>query len=116
MALRLKDEPSWTTFLTEAGIPNTEAGQYATILFTNRVTEEILPDLTADHLKTLGITLLGDVLSIIRYAKKKLSESTNNNNNNNADASRNLDTGVSYYRPPTTAAKLPEITSEMTHA
>ena len=114
MALRLKDEPSWTAFLTEAGIPNTEAGQYATILFKNRVTEEILPDLTADHLNTLGITLLGDVLSIIRYAKKKLSESTNNNNNN-ADASRNHDTGVSY-RPPTTAAKLPEITSEMTHA
>ena len=42
-----KYEPSWTKFLKDAGIPNTEAGQYATSMHTlhRRSTEEILPDL-----------------------------------------------------------------------
>ena len=59
MALRLKDEPSWTAFLQEAGIPATESAAYAKTFVENRVNDITVPDLTADHLKALNINVLG---------------------------------------------------------
>ena len=71
MALRLQDEPSWKAFLQEAGIPDAEATAYTKIFLDNRVTERNISDLTAEHLKVLGITILGDILSILKHAKEK---------------------------------------------
>ena len=104
MVLRLQDEPSWEQFLKDAGIPATEAAAYTAIFLKERINETTLPDLTAEHLRTLQITVLGDVLSILKHAKT-LRPSTNVQ----ATVSSELD--HTAYRPPTTAAKLPEITS-----
>ena len=51
-------------------------------------------------------------MDILEHVKTKLS--TDNNENNSRDTSTSET--VVTYRPPTTAAKLPEIVSEMTHA
>ena len=68
MALRLDTEAQWEDFLKEADIPE-EATQYAKIFKDNRIKAAALPDLTDVLLKTLGITIIGDILAIIRYAK-----------------------------------------------
>ena len=106
MALRLQDEPSWAAFLKEAGIPDAEAATYADTLFKNRISERNLSSLTTQHLNGLGITVLGDVLSILQHAKEKTTSATNNHTLPVSET----------YRPPTTSAKLPEITAEMTHS
>ena len=108
MALRLQDELSWTTFLKEAGIPDNEAATYADTLFKNRITERNLSGLTSEHLSALGITVLGDVLSILQHVKLNCVTTPAST----TSTLPNSDT----YRPPTTSAKLPEITSEMTHS
>lgn len=46
-----------------------EAHTYAEILYNNRITEELLPELSKETLKELGITIMGDVLAILRVAK-----------------------------------------------
>ena len=109
MALRLQDEPSWTAFLTEARIPATEAAAYAKIFIDNRVNETTVLDLTADHLKTLGINVLGDILAILRQVKTTTTQAITAT----ADSTSSLCT--STYRPPPATVKLPAIVAEMTN-
>ena len=108
MALRLKDEPTWTKFLTDAGIPDTEAATYATTFVKNRITERNMSELTAQQLDALQISVLGDVNTIMKISRTPQSNTT--------PSAATSETDTMSYRPPTTAAKLPEITSEMTHA
>ena len=109
MALRLQDEPSWVKFLQDAGIPADDATKYADVFLKQRITEATLPELTSEHLNQLQISVLGDVLAILKHAKTLNTIPTptpvTSTSSNNA-----------AYRPPTTAAKPPEITSEMTHS
>ena len=65
MALQLDTEAQWEDFLKEADIPEEEATQYAKIFKDNRIKAAVLPDLTDVLLKTLGITIIGDILAII---------------------------------------------------
>ena len=71
MALQVRTNAEWTTFFTTAGIPATEGAQYAEKFVTNRITEVSLPGLDKDTLVGLGITVLGDQLAILSYAKLK---------------------------------------------
>ena len=112
MALRLRDKPSWTLFLTEAGIPPDEAGAYADIFVASRITEVTISSITAENLATLGITVLGDVLAILQHIKSKTS--TTSTANNTASIVQSPTEG-NHHRPASTTVKLPEITSEMTH-
>ena len=64
----------WLQFLLEAGIPASQAANYAVSFVENRIEKDMLGDLDKDYLKELGVTVLGDVISILKHAKKVASQ------------------------------------------
>lgn len=67
----------WIKFFKEASIPPKYAQNYATKFIENRIRFEMLGDLDRPLLNELGITAIGDCLSILKHAKTlslKLSE------------------------------------------
>ena len=58
----------------EAGIPASQAANYAVSFVENRIEKDMLGDLDKDYLKELGVTVLGDVISILKHAKKVASQ------------------------------------------
>uniref|UniRef100_A0A8R1DZ76 SAM domain-containing protein n=2 Tax=Caenorhabditis japonica TaxID=281687 RepID=A0A8R1DZ76_CAEJA len=60
---------AWKQFFVRAGIPNEIAQRYAKSFHTNRITKEMLPDLDKSTLAELGVTAIGDQLSILRRIK-----------------------------------------------
>ena len=107
MALRLRDKPEWKKFLEDAGVADTVADDYADKFVENRMTENILPSITEETLTKLTITALGDVYGILQHIKSKSSTTSS--------ATSSASTEHDRHRPASTAAKLPEISSEMTH-
>ena len=65
------------------------------------MTEELLSEITKDTLRELGIPVLGDILAILRHAKKYLPP---------AEQMPKADC-TSTVKPP--SAKLPQLTSDM---
>ena len=113
MALQLTDKPTWTKFLKDAGIPAADAAAYAVTFVEQRISATTLLDLTADHLSSLGIKVLGDVLAILRHAKT-LDTTTTPSTVVKSDEEASKSTNHTY-RPPPATVKLPSITAEMTH-
>ena len=109
MALRLDTEQQWETFLKEADIPDDEAKAYAKIMKNNRIKAATLPDLDTELLKSLGITIIGDVLAIIRHAKSKSQVAA-------VPAAISQSEVTPAFKAPPTAVKLPTISNEMTHS
>ena len=111
MALQvLSDEPSWTAFLVSAGVPATEA-TYATIFMDNRINQNTLSDITADHLRLLNITVLGDILAILKHGKTLITQTPALPDYTQQSTATS---DSKSYRPPPAAVKLPNITPEMT--
>ena len=104
MALRLDSEPEWTDFLTEAGIPAEAAAQYSKTFTDNRLRASELPDFNIELLKSLGINVIGDALSIVRHAKSKSTVKVE-------DASSTKPA----FKAPAAVARLPAIPPDMTH-
>ena len=104
MALRSKSD--WNRFFTECNIPDPERENYANIMSTNRITDP--SDLTRDLLKELSITIVGDVISIMKKAKVTDQTETDTKQATNL-------TTASKPRPRPTSVKPPELKSEMTH-
>ena len=71
MALRETRE-SWKDFLMNSGIPDAESSTYADTMVENRLTDPC--DLTKELLKELNITIAGDIIGILKSAKKEVSE------------------------------------------
>ena len=100
MVLRVKDD--WFNFFCNAGIPPNTAHTYATAFVNNQITETTLPRLNRQYLTELGITIIGDVLTILAHTTSDSVPTTTTPN-------------TTPPTPKSTKAKPPQITSEMTH-
>ena len=107
MALPTDQEPEWTVFFEECGIPTEAATIYAKEFTENCLTKNELPDLNMDLLKSMGITAIGHALAILRHAKLKSTAEVVN--------TPTIKSEYPVFKPPSVAAKLPEIPPEMTH-
>ncbi|XP_045168252.1 uncharacterized protein C19orf47-like isoform X2 [Mercenaria mercenaria] len=63
------DMSFWIKFFKEAGIPAGDAANYAVTFTDHRITRAMLLDLTKEYLNDMGISILGDVIAILKYAK-----------------------------------------------
>ncbi|VVC30045.1 Hypothetical protein CINCED_3A000933 [Cinara cedri] len=59
----------WIRFFTDAGIPSFASSKYAAIFHENRIQSNMLMDLEKDILKEMGITVIGDIIAILKHAK-----------------------------------------------
>ena len=60
----------WMRFFLDAGIPPDSAAHYAVTFEQNRMGLDMVGDLDKDYLRDLKITALGDIIIILRAAKK----------------------------------------------
>ncbi|XP_030331000.1 uncharacterized protein C19orf47 homolog isoform X1 [Strigops habroptila] len=59
----------WIQFFKEAGIPPGPAVSYAVMFVDNRIRKNMLLDLNKELMNELGITVVGDVIAILKHAK-----------------------------------------------
>ncbi|KAJ7380697.1 hypothetical protein OS493_007065 [Desmophyllum pertusum] len=58
----------WEAFFKECGIKDDHAEQYAKLFDENRIQESHIPELNKELLKDLGISVIGDVISILKFS------------------------------------------------
>ncbi|XP_069500584.1 uncharacterized protein C19orf47 homolog isoform X2 [Ambystoma mexicanum] len=89
----------WIHFFKEAGIPPGPAVNYAVMFVDNRIQKNMLMDLDKEIMNELGITIVGDIIAILKHAKivyrqdvcKAVTEcvSPNHQSNQQSDLRRN---------------------------
>ncbi|XP_029303003.1 LOW QUALITY PROTEIN: uncharacterized protein C19orf47 homolog [Cottoperca gobio] len=60
----------WIQFFKDAGIPVGLAVTYAVSFVDNRIHKNMLMDLSKDIMMDLGITVIGDIIGILKHAKQ----------------------------------------------
>uniref|UniRef100_A0AAV2J3U9 DUF5577 domain-containing protein n=1 Tax=Knipowitschia caucasica TaxID=637954 RepID=A0AAV2J3U9_KNICA len=60
----------WIQFFKDAGIPAGLAVTYAVSFVDNRIQKNMLMDLSKDIMMDLGITVIGDIIAILKHAKQ----------------------------------------------
>ena len=65
----MASQSEWNNFFLEAKIPEDVAPLYAKNFCKNRMSFDMLADLTKDYLKDLNITVLGDIISILKHPR-----------------------------------------------
>ncbi|XP_043536703.1 uncharacterized protein C19orf47 homolog isoform X5 [Chiloscyllium plagiosum] len=114
----------WIQFFKDAGIPPGPAVNYAVSFVDNRIQKNMLMDLTKDIMNELGISVVGDIIAILKHAKvvykqelaKLATESISTSHGNvQIDLKRTANSLLS--RPadpgPETSAKRRRVTAEM---
>ena len=64
----------WIKFFKDAGIPVSIAATYAVTFTDNRIQPDMLLDLTTELLSYMHIDVMGDVIAILKHAKKVHTE------------------------------------------
>ena len=64
----------WLAFFRECGVPQFECSQYAKYFTENRIQRDMLSELTKEYLRDMGISRMGDIIAILRYAKVAYEE------------------------------------------
>ncbi|XP_055991638.1 uncharacterized protein C19orf47 homolog isoform X2 [Sorex fumeus] len=59
----------WIQFFKEAGIPPGPAVNYAVMFVDNRIQKSMLLDLNKEIMNELGVTVIGDIIAILKHAK-----------------------------------------------
>ena len=60
----------WEVFFRGAGMYSPEAKAYAAAFVQHKVRGDTLDDLDKDDLRDMGITAVGDIKRILKYAKR----------------------------------------------
>ncbi|XP_067275145.1 uncharacterized protein C19orf47 homolog isoform X2 [Pseudorasbora parva] len=60
----------WIQFFKDAGIPPGLAVNYAVSFVDNRIQKNMLMDLSKEIMMDLGITVIGDIIAILKHAKQ----------------------------------------------
>uniref|UniRef100_A0A1W7RIZ1 Putative C19orf47-like protein n=1 Tax=Agkistrodon contortrix contortrix TaxID=8713 RepID=A0A1W7RIZ1_AGKCO len=115
----------WIQFFKEAGIPPGPAVNYAVTFVDNRIQKNMLLDLNKEIMNELGITVVGDIIAILKHAKlvyrqemcKAATESVASSQialqselrrNANTAATRMIANSLSRDSPPSTPVRRPD--------
>ncbi|XP_013878311.1 uncharacterized protein C19orf47 homolog isoform X2 [Austrofundulus limnaeus] len=115
----------WIQFFKDAGIPAGLAVNYAVSFVDNRIQKNMLMDLSKDIMMDLGITVVGDIIAILKHAKqvyrqdmcKMATEAISSGQTSvqaelrrtaNTPATRMIANALSHDSPPTTPARRPD--------
>ncbi|XP_031716445.1 uncharacterized protein C19orf47 homolog isoform X1 [Anarrhichthys ocellatus] len=115
----------WIQFFKDAGIPAGLAVTYAVSFVDNRIHKNMLMDLSKDIMMDLGITVIGDIISILKHAKqvyrqdmcKMATEAISSGQTSvkaelrrtaNTPATRMIANALSSDSPPATPARRPD--------
>ncbi|CAL8091930.1 unnamed protein product [Calicophoron daubneyi] len=66
----MRDLSEWMDFFEAAGVPAAVHRTYAQIFVDHRINDSIVADLEKEHLKDMGITVVGDMIAILKQCKK----------------------------------------------
>ncbi|XP_019944190.1 uncharacterized protein C19orf47 homolog isoform X2 [Paralichthys olivaceus] len=115
----------WIQFFKDAGIPAGLAVTYAVSFVDNRIQKNMLMDLSKDIMMDLGITVIGDIIAILKHAKqvyrqdmcKMATEAISSGQTSvkaelrrtaNTPATRMIANALSHDSPPVTPARRPD--------
>ena len=63
---------NWTNFFQDAGISSSEAQTYTAAFVQHNIRNDTLEDLDKEDLRDIGITAIGDIKRILKFAKKDI--------------------------------------------
>ncbi|TGZ65876.1 hypothetical protein CRM22_005652 [Opisthorchis felineus] len=66
----MRDISEWIEFFTAAGVPAAVRKTYAQIFVDHRITGALVADLEKEHLKDMGINVIGDIIAILKQCRK----------------------------------------------
>ncbi|KAM4627545.1 uncharacterized protein C19orf47 homolog [Polymixia lowei] len=115
----------WIQFFKDAGIPAGLAVTYALSFVDNRIQKNMLMDLSKEIMMDLGITVIGDIIAILKHAKqvyrqdmcKMATEAISSGQTSvqaelrraaNTPATRMIANALSRDSPPNTPARRPD--------